>query len=80
MAVNPQDPFSDAAIAQAVKDLPNLPADQVTGGFVAKPGDIGVEVEANKELGKGFFAEADASWWQKTGWKAAAMFGWRKKP
>ena len=81
MSVDPRDPFSDSVIAAAVKKLPDLPTEQVTVGVTATKGsDVGVEVEANKELGKGWFTEADASWWKQAGWKAAAMVGWRKKP
>lgn len=72
-------PFGQSAIADAVKDLPALPADAVNVGMVAKDGDIGVEQTANKTWKNGVFVEDDVSWWQTAGWKAAAWIGWKGK-
>ena len=76
----PDSPFSDDKLRQAVEKLPDLPAEHVSVGVVAKNGDLGAELEANKQLGKGFFVEADAGWWRKAGYSVAAMFGWKGKP
>lgn len=73
------DPFSDGVLGKAVEALAHLPPDQVQLGVDATASDQGVELEETTDLGKGFFAEGDASWWRKAGWKAAAVFGWRKK-
>lgn len=75
--IDPDDPFSDSALAAAVKKLPDLPAAQVTLGAVAQNGDVGIELEGNKQLGKGWFVEGDASWWRKAGYTVAAMIGWK---
>lgn len=75
----PNDIFSDEALKSAVKKLPDLPPEQVNVGVVAKDGDIGVEVEGNKQLGNGFFVEGDASWWKTKGYQVAGWFGWKGK-
>lgn len=72
-------PFSDQAISDAVKKLPDLPAEQVNLGIVADQGDIGVELEGSKTLGHGVFVEGEAGWWKTKGYKVAAWIGWKGK-
>lgn len=80
MAQTVNDPFSDANLQKAAQDLQNIPHNQVQGGLVDDATNgLGIEVEGEKDLGNGWYAEGDATWWQRTGYVIKAMFGWRGK-
>lgn len=72
-------PSKPSILEAAQAELKNLPPEQLNAGVVAKPGDVGVEVEVNKRLGKGWYAAADASWWKRAGYSIAALVGWKGK-
>jgi hypothetical protein len=72
--------FTSEYIAKTLNEtLPNLPAEEAHVGAVVEKGDIGVEAEVRKELGKGVFVAGEGSWFARAGYRAAAMIGWKKK-
>jgi hypothetical protein len=77
------DIFSSDALASQVRKV----ADQAppeTGeahvAVVAQNGEVGVEGSIEKTLGKGIFVEGDGSWFTRTGYRVAAVLGWKQKP
>lgn len=73
-------PFSPENLSSALSKLDDLPKNQVHGGVVVQDGQLGVEAEGSVDVGKkGVFVEGEASWFKRTGWRAAAMLGWRKR-
>lgn len=71
--------FSDSNLAKEVQKVDELPKEEVNFGVVAENGDAGVELTASKDLPHDFYVEGDASWMKKTGYKVAALIGWRPK-
>jgi hypothetical protein len=77
----PKPLFDDTALKTQVERIADTtPRQQVHGGVVAENGDIGAVLEANVALGKsGAFVAGEASWMKRTGYRVAAMFGWKGK-
>lgn len=71
--------FSPEATATQVKKLEQLPTEEVHVGVVAKPGDVGVEAEASKALGKGWSIAGTFDWMKNAGWSAVGGFNWKGK-
>lgn len=71
--------FGPESLAKAVHDLPELPLEEARVGVVAQNGEVGVSGSAQHEFGRGVFVAGEGSWFTRTGWKAAAMLGWKKK-
>lgn len=75
-------PFDNAVLANAVQQLPNLPNNQVNAGVTLNDdGQPIAEVQGEKDLGKGWFAEGDAQYnpqATKSKWSLAAWIGWKK--
>jgi hypothetical protein len=75
--VSDQTPLRDA-----IAKIDTLPENEVTIGVVSENGDVGAQVEGQKDIGKpgGWTVAASAQWLKKTGYKAAALVRWRGKP
>lgn len=63
-----------------LKKLPDLPAEEAHVGLVAKDGDVGVQAEGSKALGKGWSAAGAVEWMKNTGWSLLGGLSWKGKP
>lgn len=79
--LDPNDPFTQSAIANAVKTTLNtLPDNQVQAGLVDDATNgLTAEVEGNKSWSNGLFIKGEASYSQRAKWGAALLFGWKPK-
>lgn len=74
-------PFGPDVLAKAVHEtLPDLPKEEAHIGVAAQNGEVGIEGSASKSLGSsGAYVEGEGSWFVRSGWRVAAMFGWKGK-
>jgi hypothetical protein len=74
----PPTPFADA-----LKELDELPRDQVEiGGAAKEGGEAGIFIEGQRDIGKpgGWALVGSAEWWKQAGWALLGKLRWTPKP
>ena len=75
------DRFTKDALDAQLRKLPELAPEEAHIGAVAKQGgDIGVEAEGSKYVGKGWSLAGTFEWMKNTGWATVAGVAWKGKP
>lgn len=80
-SISMDNPFGPEVLAKAVNEtLPELAKEEAHIGVAAQNNEVGVEGSISKTLGsKGVFVEGQGSFFMRSGYRVAAMLGWRKK-
>lgn len=72
--------MSDTPFRDALTNLEKLPTRQAEVGVVASDRDgVGVAGSYRKPITDTTEVAAEGSWYQKAGWKIAALFRWKGK-
>jgi hypothetical protein len=70
--------MSDSPLRDAIEDAKKLPRNEGQFGAVVEDGgNVGVQGHVAKNFGKGWSFGAAGEYMRKTGYKAAAFFGWK---
>lgn len=75
--------MSDTPLADALKkvEIPDVPPETVTLAVDASKDDVGVSLQANKDLGKpgGWAGGGEAGYWKSVGWRVRGWLTWKGK-
>lgn len=71
------DLFSDEALKAQLEQLPQIPPNEGSVGLVTENGDVGVHGRINTAIGRSWYVAGEGSWMRRTGYRVAAMLGWR---